>query len=156
MFALDRNIFLVLLVSHILRNWTPFKTRALYLRFDKFCVQYALKLRSHPDNLDYDVVFNPQCYDLYDKKPSAIRCFGNRVEDLSAVCPQLDLIQTVSLPDDPNLAQANGGHVCNKTLYISPVLDPNVMAVVELTISWGALDSYAFYPIALIPKLIEK
>ena len=74
----------------------------LYLRFDKLCVQYALKLRSNPDNPAYDVVFNPQLYDLYDKKPSAIRSFGHRVEeDLSAVCPQLDLIQTVSLPDDP-------------------------------------------------------
>ena len=74
----------------------------LYLRFDKLCVQYALKLRSNPDNPAYDVVFNPQFYDLYDKKPSAIRSFGHRIEeDLSAVCPQLDLIQTVSLPDDP-------------------------------------------------------
>ena len=44
----------------------------------------------------------PQYYDLYDKKPSAIRSFGHLVEeDLSAVCPQLDLIQTMSLPDDP-------------------------------------------------------
>ena len=41
-------------------------------------------------------------YDLYDKKPSAIRSLGHRVEeDLSALCPQLNLIQTVSLPDDP-------------------------------------------------------
>ena len=73
----------------------------LYLRFDKLCIQYALKLRSNPDNPAYDVVFNPQFYDRYDKKPSAIRSFGHRVEeDLSAVCPQLDLIQTVSLPDD--------------------------------------------------------
>ena len=53
------------------------------------------------DNPAYDVVFNPQYYDVYDK-PSAIRSFGHRIEeDLSAVCPQLDLIQTVSLPDDP-------------------------------------------------------
>ena len=74
----------------------------LYLRFDKLCIQYALKLRNNPDNPVYDVIFNPQYYDLYDKKPSAIRSFGHRVEeDLSAVCPQLDLIQTVSLPDDP-------------------------------------------------------
>ena len=74
----------------------------LYLRFDKLCIQYALKLRSNPDNPAYNVVFNPQYYDLYDKKPSAIRSFGHRVEeDLSVVCPQLDLIQTVSLPDDP-------------------------------------------------------
>ena len=67
----------------------------LYLRFDKL-------LRSNPDNPGYDVVFNPQLYDLYDKKPSAIRSFGHRVEeDLSVVCPQPDLIQIVSLPDDP-------------------------------------------------------
>ena len=75
----------------------------LYLRFDKLCIQYALKLRSNPNNPGYGVVFNPQFYNLYDKKPSGIRCFGHRVEeDLSAVCPQLDLIQTVSLPDDPH------------------------------------------------------
>ena len=74
----------------------------LYLRFDKLCIQYALKLRSNPDNPAWDVVFNPQFYDLYDKKPSAIRSFGHRVEeDLSAVCPQLDSIQPVSLLDDP-------------------------------------------------------
>ena len=61
-----------------------------------------MRLRSNPENPAYDVVFNTQYYDLYEKKPSAIRSFGNRVEeDLSAVCPQLDLIQTVSLPDDP-------------------------------------------------------
>ena len=60
----------------------------LYLRFDKLCIQYALKLRSNPDNPAYDVVFSPQFYDLYDKKPSAIRSFGHHVEeDLSAVCP---------------------------------------------------------------------
>ena len=69
----------------------------LYLRFDKLCIQYALKLRSNPDNPACDVVFNPQFYQLYDKTPSTIRSFGHRVEDnLSAVCPQ-----TVSFPDDP-------------------------------------------------------
>ena len=74
----------------------------MYLTFDKLCIQYALNLRSNPDNPAYDVVFNPQLYDLYDNKPSAIRYFGHRVEEyFSVVCPQLDLIQTVSLPDDP-------------------------------------------------------
>ena len=81
---------------HIEANEPP-----LYLRFDKLCIQYALKLRSNPDNPVYNVVFNPLYYDLYDKKPSAIRSFGHHVEeDLSVVCPQLDLIQTVPLPDD--------------------------------------------------------
>ena len=59
-------------------------------------------MRSNPDNPAYDVVFKPQFYDCYDKKPSAIRSFGHRVEeDLSVICSQLDLIQIVSLPDDP-------------------------------------------------------
>ena len=31
---------------------------SLYLRFDKLSIQYALKLRSNPDNPAYDV-FNP-------------------------------------------------------------------------------------------------
>ena len=60
---------------------------SLYLRFDKLCIQYALKLRSNYDNPAYDV-FNAQYSDLYDKKPSAVRSFGHCVEeDLSAVCP---------------------------------------------------------------------
>ena len=53
----------------------------LYLRFDKLCVQYALKLRSNPDNPVYDIVFNPVYYDLDDKKPSVIRSFGHHVEE---------------------------------------------------------------------------
>ena len=73
-----------------------------YLRFDKLCVQYALKLRSNPENPTYDVVFNPLYPDRYNNKPNAIRSFGHRIEaDLAAVCPQLDSIQTVYLPDEP-------------------------------------------------------
>ena len=53
----------------------------------------AYEIESNPDNPAYGVVFNPQLYDLYDKKPFAIRSFGYHVEeDMSAVCPQLDLI----------------------------------------------------------------
>ena len=70
----------------------------LYLRFDKLCIQYALKWGSNPDNPTYNV-FNPQFYDLDYKKPSAIRSFEHRVEeDLSAVCPQ-HLILTGSNSD---------------------------------------------------------
>ena len=73
----------------------------LYLRPDKLCVQYALKLRSNRENPTYDVVFNPLYPDRYMNKPSTIRSFGHRVEaDLVAVCPQLDSIQTVYLPDE--------------------------------------------------------
>ena len=52
-----------------------------------------LKLRSNPDYPAYDVVCNPQLYDLYDKKPSSIRSFAHHTEeDLSVVCPQRNLI----------------------------------------------------------------
>ena len=64
-------------------------------------MKLALKLTSNPDNPAYDVVFNPQSYYLYDKKPTAIKSFGHHIdEDLSVVSPQLDLIQTVSLLED--------------------------------------------------------
>ena len=73
----------------------------LFLRFHKLCIQYALKLRSNPDNPAYNVVLT-QFYDLFDKKPSARKSFEHHVgEDLYVVCPQLDIIQTVSLPDGP-------------------------------------------------------
>ena len=38
--------------------------------------------------------------------------------------------------------------------YVSPVPDPNAMAVDALNISWQALDGYAYCQIALIPKMI--
>ena len=60
----------------------------------------SLKLRSNPDNSTYDVVLNPQLYDLYDKKLSAIRSFGDVWRKI-CLLSALDLIQTVSLPDDP-------------------------------------------------------
>ena len=40
--------------------------------------------------------------------------------------------------------------------YVSPVPDLNAMAADALNISWEALDGYAYCPIALIPKLIQK
>ena len=94
LFTLEWNmvvLFLVLLVSYILRNWNPFKDfrtspmqglqveanePSLYLRFDKLCIKYTLKLRSNPDNPAYNVVFNPRLYDLHDKKPSEINLLG--------------------------------------------------------------------------------
>ena len=33
----------------------------LYLRFDKLCIQHALKLRRNPDKPAYDVVLTPSC-----------------------------------------------------------------------------------------------
>ena len=41
-------------------------------------------------------------------------------------------------------------------LYVSPVTDSNAMEVDALNVSWEALDSYAYCPIALILKLAQK
>ena len=41
-------------------------------------------------------------------------------------------------------------------LYVSPVPDPNAMAVDALNISWQARDGCAYCPVALIPKLVQK
>ena len=41
-------------------------------------------------------------------------------------------------------------------LYVSPVPDPNAMAVDALNISWEAMDGYVYCPIALIPKVVQK
>ena len=52
----------------------------LYVRFDKLCVQHALKLRQNPDPPCH-VFFIPQFYE----------------DNFYATCLQLDLIQHVSL-----------------------------------------------------------
>ena len=41
-------------------------------------------------------------------------------------------------------------------LYVSPVPDPNAMAVDALNILWQALDGYAYCLVALIPRLVKK
>ena len=41
-------------------------------------------------------------------------------------------------------------------IYVSPVPDANAMSIDVLNISWEGLDGYAFCPVALIPKVIQK
>ena len=41
-------------------------------------------------------------------------------------------------------------------IYVSPVPDANAMNIDALNISWECLDGYAFCPVALIPKVIQK
>ena len=57
----------------------------------------------------------------------------------------------------PSLAQTNGRHVCHKLpIYVSPLPDANAMNIDALNISWEGLDGYAYCPVALIPKVIQK
>ena len=41
-------------------------------------------------------------------------------------------------------------------IYVSPIPDANAMDIDALNISWEGLDGYAFCPVALIPKVIQK
>ena len=41
-------------------------------------------------------------------------------------------------------------------IYVSPVPDANAMNIDALNISWEGLDGYAFCPVVLIPKVIQK
>ena len=41
-------------------------------------------------------------------------------------------------------------------IYVSPVPDANAMNIDALNISWEGLDGYAFCPVALIPRVIQK
>ena len=55
----------------------------LYLKFDKLCIQYALKPRSNPDNPVYDVVLTSSCmvFMIRNLLPS----------DLWGICPSIYL-----------------------------------------------------------------
>ena len=60
-----------------------------------------------------------------------------------------------------SLAHTNGGHVCHQiesqaTNLCPPVPDANAMHIDALNISWEGLDGYAFCPVALIPRVIQK
>ena len=60
-----------------------------------------------------------------------------------------------------SLAQTNGGHVYHQiesqaTNLCLPVPDANAMNIDAVNISWEGLDGYAFCPLALIPKVIQK
>ena len=41
-------------------------------------------------------------------------------------------------------------------IYVSPVPDSNAVNIDALNISWEGLDGYAFCPVTLIPKVIQK
>ena len=42
------------------------------------------------------------------------------------------------------------------SLFVSPVPDPHALAVDALSLSWEDLDPYAFPPVAILGKVVEK
>ena len=52
---------------------------SLYSRREKLSLQYAIRLAANPSNLAPEVTFPPNCVDLYEQKPKAIKSFGIRI-----------------------------------------------------------------------------
>ena len=63
------------------------------------------------------------------------------------------LVQTWHLPQVDMFATK---YNCKLAQYVSPVPDPNVLAVDALTVSWENLDMYAFPPVSLLGKVVSK
>jgi len=53
---------------------------SLAFRRNWLAVLYALKIRSNPNNPTYDLIFNPQYTQIFERKTKAIPTFGIRVE----------------------------------------------------------------------------
>ena len=55
---------------------------SLYSRREKLSLQYAIRLAANPSNPAHEVTFPPNCVDLYEQKPKAIKSFGIRISPL--------------------------------------------------------------------------
>jgi len=74
----------------------------LHLRWEKLSLQYALRLKSNPDNPAYDKTFRSRYQHFYTSKPNAIRSFAFRVKDaFSEVCDNPNEIASYKLPRTP-------------------------------------------------------
>ena len=55
---------------------------SLYSRREKLSLQYAIRLAANPSNPAHEVTFPPNCVNLYEQKPKAIKSFGIRISPL--------------------------------------------------------------------------
>ena len=55
---------------------------SLYIRREKWSLQYVTKLAANPRNSAYDCVFNPKYERFYNNKPTAIKPHGLRIQPL--------------------------------------------------------------------------
>ena len=68
----------------------------------KLGLQYATKLKAHPDNPAYSCVFNPQYEHIFEKHVNKIPPFGIRIKPhLQALNIDLDTIASVEVPKCP-------------------------------------------------------
>ena len=80
---------------------------SLYLRREKFALQYAIRLAAYPSNPTFKVTFPPHIsqdiIDLYDNKPNAIRSFGLRIAPLlTSANINKEQIETHSVSEIPS------------------------------------------------------
>ena len=74
----------------------------LCYRREKLALQYALKLKSNPDNPAHDLVFKHRYRQAFLRKPSAIPSFNIRIRQLFRQAGiEVDNIAENSVPDHP-------------------------------------------------------
>ena len=74
----------------------------MHLRREKLGLQYALKIRSYPNNPVHDTIFRPNYENLYERKPNTIPSFGIRIKTaLQEVCEDQTIIACTKLPEIP-------------------------------------------------------
>ena len=75
---------------------------SLFRRREKLTLQYALRIKAHPNNPAYADTFRPKCVHKFQQRPTAIRPFGLRVQTLVQNCNiNLDSIATCNFYDIP-------------------------------------------------------
>jgi len=82
---------------HVEANETP-----MHLRRKKLAIQYALKIRSTPNNPVYDSIFNLRYKEQYERSPTKIPSFAVRIEDdLHQIGVDQNIIVSSGVPDIP-------------------------------------------------------
>ena len=74
----------------------------LQLRREQLALQYITKLRAHPTNPAYSCIFNPECTDLFMKKPKTSAPLGIRIQEaLDQSNIDFDGIAVSQIPEIP-------------------------------------------------------
>ena len=55
---------------------------SLYSRREKLSLEYAIRLAANPSNPVHEVTVPPNCVNLYEQKPKAIKSYGIRISPL--------------------------------------------------------------------------
>ena len=74
----------------------------MHLRREKLALQYAIKIKSSPNNPAHQIIFDPNYEDLYANKPNTIPPFGIRIKTaLQEVCQDINVISPSKMMEIP-------------------------------------------------------